>query len=419
MRCVSNSRRTFCQNLAGGFASLFVRPGSAAALEPAPEPTRALLPRDDDGHHFVLYSDCCSGTPGTPNARNLQLVNAIVSRISPSPEFISFPGDAIAGYTDDYAELRRQWNYWLDTEMGWLRKRNVALYQSTSNHNTYDAGSEQVFREVHSDLPQNGPLGQHRKLGETVVPGREILELETERDIRRNTIDTLRMKLEGLGAETDARLPVIAPMGGLVSHVDVVVGQHVEPTHHLFKIRDLSEVWLECEVTEDVVALVTDGQAVRFVAYAYPDRVFTGIVNNASLVVDQRERVRRVWVHVQNRDEALLPGMFGRSTMILKRAEDVFVAPKSGVVVDGAERYCFVQIKEGVYRKASVVLGAAEGDRVAVLDGAYAGDLLVTNGNHELSALFVQGVLRLYERSKKWLRNYYIAKMREAKFSAE
>ena len=156
-------------------------------------------------------------------------------------------------------------------------------------------------------------LQRVRKLGEAVVAGREILELETERDTRRNTIDTLRMKLEGLGAETDARLPVIAPMGGFVSHVDVVVGQHVEPTHHLFKIRDLSEVWLECEVTEDVVALVTDGQAVRFVAYAYPDRVFTGTVNNASLVVDQRERVRRVWVHVQNRDEALLPGVVAKS----------------------------------------------------------------------------------------------------------
>ena len=109
-------------------------------------------------------------------------------------------------------------------------------------------------------------LERARKLGEAVVPGREILELETERDTRRNTIDTLRMKLESVGAQADARLPVIAPMGGLVSHVDVVVGQHIEPTHHLFKIRDLSQLWLECEVTEDAVGLVTDGQAVRFVA---------------------------------------------------------------------------------------------------------------------------------------------------------
>ncbi|MEO2046614.1 MAG: hypothetical protein ABGX16_08570 [Pirellulales bacterium] len=160
MKSVSNSRRTFCQIFAGGLASWFVQPGDAAALEPVPEPIQALLPRDDDGHHFVLYSDCCSGTAGTPRARNLQLVNAVASRISPSPEFISFPGDAIAGYTDDYAELRRQWNYWLDTEMGWLRKGNLTLYQSTSNHNTYDAGSEQAFREVHPNLPQNGPLEQ-------------------------------------------------------------------------------------------------------------------------------------------------------------------------------------------------------------------------------------------------------------------
>ena len=154
-----NNRRTFCQIVAGGFASLVVRPASAAALESANDAIPALLPRDDQGRNFVLYSDCCSGSPG-PNARNLQAVNSVVSRISPPPEFISFPGDAIGGYTDDYTELRRQWDYWLGTEMAWLRGRDLPLYQSTSNHNTYDAGSEQVFREVHPDLPQNGPTSQ-------------------------------------------------------------------------------------------------------------------------------------------------------------------------------------------------------------------------------------------------------------------
>jgi hypothetical protein len=66
----------------------------------------------------------------------------------------------VSGYTKDYAEPRRQWDYWLGTEMKWVRERKLPLFQSTSNHNTYDAGSEAVFRQVHADLPQNGPPGQ-------------------------------------------------------------------------------------------------------------------------------------------------------------------------------------------------------------------------------------------------------------------
>ena len=44
--------------------------------------------------------------------------------------------------------------------MKWVSDRRIPLYQSTSNHNTYDADSEEVFRDVHPHLPQNGPDGQ-------------------------------------------------------------------------------------------------------------------------------------------------------------------------------------------------------------------------------------------------------------------
>jgi hypothetical protein len=84
----------------------------------------------------------------------------MVAKIQPQPEFIAFPGDAIAGYTTDYVELRRQWDYWQGTEMKWVHDRKLPLFQSTSNHNTYDAGSAAVFQDVHTDLPQNGPAGQ-------------------------------------------------------------------------------------------------------------------------------------------------------------------------------------------------------------------------------------------------------------------
>jgi hypothetical protein len=147
-------RRMFCQTSAGIVATVLADRSFALADEPA---IAALQPRGESGHRFVLYSDCCSGIPGTPLAANLQAVNQMVARIQPQPEFIAFPGDAVRGYTKDYVELRRQWDYWLGTEMQWVRERKLPLFQSTSNHNTYDDGSEAVFRDVHPDLPRNGP----------------------------------------------------------------------------------------------------------------------------------------------------------------------------------------------------------------------------------------------------------------------
>lgn len=120
----------------------------------------ALLPRGGRGHQFVVYADCCSGVPGAKFEPNFAAVNAAVARIHPQPDFIIFPGDHILGITQDYAALRQQWHYWLHTEMSWLRKRSVEIYHTTSNHNTYDVESEQVWRDVFPEIPCNGPAGQ-------------------------------------------------------------------------------------------------------------------------------------------------------------------------------------------------------------------------------------------------------------------
>ena len=71
-----------------------------------------------------------------------------------------FAGDEIAGLTADQHELRAQWRYWLEYEMGWLRRTAIPLWYTTGNHTTYDPTSETVFRDVLGHLPRNGPPGQ-------------------------------------------------------------------------------------------------------------------------------------------------------------------------------------------------------------------------------------------------------------------
>lgn len=92
--------------------------------------------------------------------KNFKAVNQVIASLNPSPQLICFTGDNIMGNVSDYDELRRQWKYFLETEMAWLDRHRTPFYSTTSNHNTYDAGSEQVWREVFSDLPQNGPENQ-------------------------------------------------------------------------------------------------------------------------------------------------------------------------------------------------------------------------------------------------------------------
>ncbi|MDR2378571.1 MAG: hypothetical protein LBD70_03985, partial [Bifidobacteriaceae bacterium] len=120
-------------------------------------PITALRPRDADGHQFVFYSDACSGEAADPhgNARRLARLSAVARRLDPPPEFIAFPGDAVAD-----GSRREQWRRWLEVEMAWAKDLGLTIYQSTSNHNTSSPAAYRLYREFWADLPQNGPDGQ-------------------------------------------------------------------------------------------------------------------------------------------------------------------------------------------------------------------------------------------------------------------
>jgi len=124
------------------------------------EPIKALLPRDDSGEQFVCYGDSCSGIPGADHERNLAAVNAVITRLQPSPSWICFVGDEVMGMTKDYAALREQWRYWQDREMAWLDRSVRPIYHVPSNHTSYDVPSEAVWKEAHPGVPLNGPPGQ-------------------------------------------------------------------------------------------------------------------------------------------------------------------------------------------------------------------------------------------------------------------
>jgi hypothetical protein len=127
--------------------------------KPPPNRIPSLVPRGP-GHQFVVYGDACSGVPGALHERTFAAINTVLRRLAPAPEFIGFLGDEIVGLTADPDELRRQWRYWLEQEMGWLDRETIPLWHTTGNHTAYDPMSEAVFQEVLGHLPRNGPPGQ-------------------------------------------------------------------------------------------------------------------------------------------------------------------------------------------------------------------------------------------------------------------
>ncbi len=257
-------------------------------------------------------------------------------------------------------------------------------------------------------------LARAEKLGERVVAGKEIAELKAEVQDKSNEILVARRKLESLGlaaAQIDAAekgqtvrtLPITSPIAGWIVHVDALVGAAVEPTQHLIEIHALDVVWVLGEVPESRIPQVQEGQTVRITFPAYPDGKFESTIKLLGREVSEESRTVGVWAEVENSKHALKPGLFGQMAIVVGVSDPAVVVDRRAIIEDGAEKYALVKEpnKERVYARKNVVLGRRDGDQVEVLEGLVPGDAVVTDGGHELAALYVEGTLRLSDEARK------------------
>jgi HlyD family secretion protein len=122
---------------------------------------------------------------------------------------------------------------------------------------------------------------------------------------------------------------IYSPIDGIVIERDVNVGQTVAASFsapQLFLIaQDLGHMQILASVDESDIGQIHDGQEVRFTVQAYPNRTFTGTVQQVRLQSSTVENVVNytVVVAVPNPDGALLPGMTATVSFEVARAANV------------------------------------------------------------------------------------------------
>ncbi len=162
-------------------------------------------------------------------------------------------------------------------------------------------------------------------------------------DITEDQIATL----ERTGQVTKT-LTLVSPVHGIVLEKAVLEGQRVMPGERLYRIADLSEVWVEGEVFEQDLRLVREGGQAHIEVAAYPGEHVMGRVSFVYPTVDVVSRTNRVRVTVPNRDRRLKPGMFATIYFDAIVGRDLLVVPTEAVVVTGERNVVFVRDAEGM-----------------------------------------------------------------------
>jgi cobalt-zinc-cadmium efflux system membrane fusion protein len=195
-----------------------------------------------------------------------------------------------------------------------------------------------------------------------------------------NTSAKIRM-LGGDLAHADTVVDIHAPISGVITDQQVTNAAGVQglASPNPFTISDLSNVWILCDVYENDLVNVHIGDNAEIRLNAYPDRTFTGRINNVGPILDPSLRTAKVRIEVKN-PGVIKVGMFVSATLHGLKKE-THTAVKATAILHMHDRdWVYVPEGDKNFRRTEVVLGNPLTDGMQeILSGLKPGQQVVIN----------------------------------------
>jgi Cu(I)/Ag(I) efflux system membrane fusion protein len=206
-----------------------------------------------------------------------------------------------------------------------------------------------------------------------------------------SSLEGAKQRLRNLGVpesrirevrETGANARTIdwpAPVNGTVIAKRIINGQRVLAGEELYRIADLSRVWVIADVAESDLANIKVGTPAVVTVRAYPTQPIEGEVTFIYPEVRPETRTVRVRIEVPNPEERLKTDMYADVVFQVRASQSPVVAiPTSAVIDSGTRQVVLIAKGEGRFEPRPVKLGRRGEGYIEILDGVTAGEEVVT-----------------------------------------
>jgi membrane fusion protein (multidrug efflux system) len=172
-------------------------------------------------------------------------------------------------------------------------------------------------------------------------------------------------------------------MAGVIERLDLKVGLYLNDADPMARILEVDRVKAVIGIPESDVTAVRKLDKVELSLQALGDRQVIRFKHFLDSSPDSAARLYRLELAVDNRDRAILPGMFVRADLVKEVAEKSIAVPLYSVVTRNDEKYLFVA-RENKAVKRPVTLGITEGWQVQVREGLDFGEQVIIEGHRDV-----------------------------------
>jgi membrane fusion protein, copper/silver efflux system len=216
-------------------------------------------------------------------------------------------------------------------------------------------------------ISNTGFEGSRRRLENLNVPADVIAEMERTRKVPLSIVWA-------------------APRDGVVLERNATEGMKAASGQVLFRIADLSVVWVLADIPERDTGSIKVGQAVTLRARSMPGRSLHGQVSVIYPQINAETRTARIRIEIENKESVLLPEMYVDVDLATGPADAVVAIPESALIDTGTRQIVILDKGDGRFEPREVIAGARGDQLVEIRNGLDEGDQVVTSANFLIDA---------------------------------
>jgi RND family efflux transporter MFP subunit len=181
-----------------------------------------------------------------------------------------------------------------------------------------------------------------------------------------------------------------APFAGIITDIKISPREHIDIGRELFILVDISRVRVRAKVLESEIGKIKAGREADLRFSAYPAKIFTGVVEAISPVVNADDRTCSVYIAVNNPTEEIKPGMHAEVEIAAEIYKNRLLVPQEAILARGGRNVVFVAenglakwryVKTGIESEGVTEILPGERPDEAVTEG----ELVIIEGHFTLA----------------------------------
>ncbi|WP_339628718.1 efflux RND transporter periplasmic adaptor subunit [uncultured Maribacter sp.] len=222
--------------------------------------------------------------------------------------------------------------------------------------------------------------------------------------------------IEASGSVRDNFL-VYATVSGTVAVVIAKEGDYVKQGQSILSVSNLNSVWAEFDAYENQISNVNEGQKIKIVTNAYPNKEFDATVSFIDPILNNATRTVTVRATLKNSEGLFKPGMFvnGKLKGLANTNNKLVSIPATAVLWTGERSLIYVKtnLNEPVFEMREIVIANRNGENYTIKEGIENGDEIVINGTFSVDAAAqLQGKKSMMNKGKKETTQKPLAQMK-------